>query len=446
MNKHELKQILTIAIPSIISWVGHMGYGIVDNLMIGRILGSTALATSGIATSLYFMFLSFGIGSAGIIVSLMSEAFARQKDQLSKIMQNSLLFSFAIGVMIFITIFSFSALLISFLNNQKELSDNAILFLKTLAPAPIFAMIFITYERLSESLHKAKYATYTILFCNLCNIFFNYSFLTGSFGLPNLGLNGAAITTLSVNILEAVIIVIICHKNKLINYALQFKKNYFTIDLIKKLLKLGIPGGFFAVAEMSLFSIGSFFASQVSIQDVAAHQIISWVVGTILIPIFGFGVAVTVRIAYNKADEKPLLAFKIGLYSIIGSGIYMFIMLFIFWIFRNEIAILLLKDNVNDRTAINFIVATFSIILFGQIADGMQVMGNSVLRGFKDVKSPLIYAVFSYLIIAIPMSYYLGIIKNMGVVGVWIGIGIGVTFQTIFILIRLIKKFKPIII
>ena len=64
MKNNEIKKILEIAVPSLLAWIGHAMYSIVDNVMVSKILGTQALAITGMATSIYFILLVFGMGAS----------------------------------------------------------------------------------------------------------------------------------------------------------------------------------------------------------------------------------------------------------------------------------------------------------------------------------------------------------------------------------------------
>jgi MATE family multidrug resistance protein len=66
-----------------------------------------------------------------------------------------------------------------------------------------------------------------------------------------------------------------------------------------------------------------------------------------------------------------------------------------------------------------------------QISDGLQVGGFGALRGLKDTRIPMVVNFFSYWLIGFPVGYYLGIIKNIGPEGLWIGLISGLTVAAV---------------
>tara|TARA_B100000579_G_C22333731_1_gene621743 strand:- start:262 stop:624 length:363 start_codon:yes stop_codon:yes gene_type:complete len=66
-----------------------------------------------------------------------------------------------------------------------------------------------------------------------------------------------------------------------------------------------------------------------------------------------------------------------------------------------------------------------------QISDGMQVSALGALRGLKDTRIPFITNVFSYWLIGLPSAYIFGIHFNIGPVGMWIGLIIGLSIAAL---------------
>ena len=60
-----------------------------------------------------------------------------------------------------------------------------------------------------------------------------------------------------------------------------------------------------------------------------------------------------------------------------------------------------------------------------QLADAMQGMALGLLRGIKDTRVPMVVAAFSYWVIGIPVGYWLAFRADMGGVGLWLGLVIG---------------------
>ena len=79
---------------------------------------------------------------------------------------------------------------------------------------------------------------------------------------------------------------------------------------------------------------------------------------------------------------------------------------------------------------------------FFQISDSTQAIGAGLLRGIKDVKVPTILVAVSYWVIGIPCGYLLTFTFNMGPSGMWIGLTLGLTVSSLFLLKRFLMMSK----
>ena len=107
-----------------------------------------------------------------------------------------------------------------------------------------------------------------------------------------------------------------------------------------------------------------------------------------------------------------------------------FALIFIFC--RNLLPQLYITDSIVIE------IASTLLIIAGlfQIPDGIQAVGLGVLRGIRDTKVPTFITFVCYWVFAIPLSYYLGFILELGVVGIWVSLFFALTFAAISHFIR----------
>ncbi len=60
-----------------------------------------------------------------------------------------------------------------------------------------------------------------------------------------------------------------------------------------------------------------------------------------------------------------------------------------------------------------------------QLVDALQAVASGVLRGFRDTRTAVLIAVFSYWVIGLSVAYILGFSGGLGGVGVWAGLAFG---------------------
>ena len=73
---------------------------------------------------------------------------------------------------------------------------------------------------------------------------------------------------------------------------------------------------------------------------------------------------------------------------------------------------------------------------FFQVFDGLQAVVLGALRGMQDVNIPAFIIFFSYIILGLPTSYFLGFYTELSMVGIWIGLLTGLFSSSLFLFLR----------
>ena len=77
-----------------------------------------------------------------------------------------------------------------------------------------------------------------------------------------------------------------------------------------------------------------------------------------------------------------------------------------------------------------------------QISDSTQAISAGLLRGIKDVKTPTILIGIAYWVVGIPFGYLLAFHFDMGAAGMWLGLIMGLTLASVFLITRFFKMTK----
>jgi MATE family multidrug resistance protein len=75
-----------------------------------------------------------------------------------------------------------------------------------------------------------------------------------------------------------------------------------------------------------------------------------------------------------------------------------------------------------------------------QISDSTQAIGAGLLRGIKDVKTPTLLIGVAYWVIGLPVGYFLAFQFQLGAMGIWMGLILGLSFASLFLFRRFMVK------
>ena len=136
---------------------------------------------------------------------------------------------------------------------------------------------------------------------------------------------------------------------------------------------------------------------------------------------------VAVRMASNASIHLVLLMNTLGAILMISL--------------RHQIPYLFTEDEEVIR------IASQLILMAGlfQYADGLQTVGAAMLRGITDVKMPMVYAFFAYIVVALPIGMVCVFPLHMGAVGMWLGFIVGLALAAILFHTRFRRKYRELV-
>lgn len=436
--KNHVKETLKLALPISFGQLGHVSMGVVDSMMVG-VIGTIPLAASSLVNGIFFLVMVIGIGLSMAATPLIAmNRGSKQFEECGRVFTNSLIlnFSFSLVLMCFTYLLSY---LIPYINQPKEVVKEAVPFLQVLSFSVIPFMLFQSYRQYLEGLSIPIPPMAIALAANILNAFLNWIFIYGNFGIPAMGLFGSGLsTTISRWVMAFSLIYFVNKYRKVKIYHPEFRFSFFEMNLVKKLLNIGLPSGLQYFLEVAAFSFAAIMLGWMGSENLAAHQIAINLASITYMIILGIGYAGSIRVSeflgknsLNNVRIAGFTAHGITLCLMLSFGI-------MFIIFREQLAHLYIKDISVINIAENLLIVA---ALF-QIFDGMQATGVGILRGLTDVKIPLLVSLLSYWIIGIPVAALLGFYFGLNAIGVWIGLLISLAVLGISMIIRFNNKTK----
>lgn len=436
--KEHIKETIKLAIPISFGQLGHVMMGVVDSMMVGRI-GTVPLAAAALVNGLFFLVLVLGMGVSMAATPLISMAKGAKKfDDCGKTLNHSLVVNFSFSIILAVLTFGMSYV-IPLLNQPKEVVAEAIPYMRVLSFSTIAFMLFQTYRQFLEGLSIPNPPMVIALLANLLNAFLNWIFIYGKFGSPALGLFGAGIATTTTRWVMAFALILFVtnyKKVKLYNPRLNFS----TLDksMLRKLISIGLPSGFQYFLEVGAFAFAAIMIGWIGSRQLAAHQIAMNLASITYMIILGISAAGTIRVGGFLGENNWKKVRHAGFTSLGISVAIMFCFGVTFVFFKTTLA----NFYVNDIVVIGIASQLLIVAALFQIFDGMQATGVAILRGLSDVKIPLITSLLAYWIIGIPVGALLGFYFQLGAVGVWIGLLIGLALLGLTMLSRFNYKTK----
>lgn len=440
-SKKQIKQIVVLAIPVSIGQLGHIMMGVIDSIMVGKV-GAESLAASSLANGLFFLFAVIGIGLTSAITPLVAIASGRKNyDECGTILREGFVVTFLFSIVLMLIVY-FGADLIRYMGQPERVTILTISYLEILSFSIIPMMLFQNHRMYLEGLSFVKPPMIVAVVANIANVFFNWVFIFGNLGAPELGLDGAGWSTFYTRVAMAVFLIAYVHKssaNKSYLQSLGSKKVDYLVA--KKIIAIGLPSGFQYFFEVAAFAFAAILIGWLGTVQLAAHQIALNLASVTYMIILGISAAGTIKVA-EGVGKKDIATTRVAGFSTLHVGAAtMFVSAIVFFLFNDWLPTLYIADYEVIKLASSLLI----IAGFFQIFDGLQACGLGILRGLKDVKIPLLVTFASYWIIGIPVGYVLGFKFNMGAIGVWIGLLLGLFFVALMLVVRFNNKSKKMI-
>jgi putative MATE family efflux protein len=412
-----LKALVRLSIPLILTNILQTAYNLTDTFWVGR-LGKTAVAAVSLSFPIIFIIISLGSGLAIAGSILVAKRKGAQDEQAVTHISTQTFFSvFVISVLLAVTGFYTTPLLVGIMRVSPEVFTDAVDYLKiTFAGMPAM-FIFVIFQSLMRSIGEVKLPFYIVLSTVLLNLVLDPVFIFGwhDYILPQ-GVKGAAWASVGTQILAAVISLYYLFKGyKGIHLNLPDYKPDYT--LIKTMFKLGLP-----VSIEQVSRAAGIFAMVVLVAHFGTLALASYGIGTrilsfVIIPAFGLGMATSTLVGQNigaqayervKKTLQLSLGIAFGLLNIAG------LLLFIFA--RDAARFFIPEDN--DTIIQSAIFIKTLAVSFGFL--GLLIVLIGAFRGAGKTKISMLLALFSVWIIRFPLAYYLSYHTGMKEFGIWI--------------------------
>jgi MATE family multidrug resistance protein len=437
----EFKYNITLATPVILGMLGHTLVAFVDNIMVGQ-LGTAELAAVSLGNSFMFIAMSLGIGFSTAITPLIAEAdgegnFEKGKDTF----KHGLFLCTFLGVFLFLGVFIAEPIL-HYMDQPDEVVVLAIPYLNLVAASLIPLVIFQAFKQFSDGMSITRYPMYATLIANVVNVILNYIFIFGKFGMPQLGIVGAAIGTLASRIIMLIYLwYLLSQHYRTREYVMNVKLFKLSKRMMNKIIGLGFPSAMQMFFEVAIFTAAIWLSGILGKNPQAANQIALNLSSMTFMVAIGLSVTAMIRIGNQKGLKRFKELRRIAYSIFILSTCFAIVFGILFFIFNTSLPKIYLDYNDPAKFTDNFEVWSMAsklllIAAVFQISDTLQVVALGALRGMQDVKIPTLITFIGYWLIGFPISFYLSMHSDYGISGIWIGLLAGLTSCAIMLLLR----------
>jgi len=311
---------LKLAAPIMLQNLIFSSLNLVDGVMIGQ-LGESAVAAVGIANQIFFLvsLLFFGIGSGSAIFA--AQYWGRKDtERIQSVLGLSLLMSISGAVLFSLVAILLPVQVISIYSKDPAVISQGSVYLQIVAFSYVVTAITNSFAFVLRSTENVKLPLLTSLVALSLNTLMNYGLVLGNFGLPSLGVKGAAIATIISRLIEVVLLLLIIYRRKLPVAAKLPALLNFKILSIKKFFNTTLP----VIATEIIWSFGittyNVVYARIGTESIAAVNIAGTLDRIIFVVFIGLGNACAIMIGNRiGAQENELATDYAKKYLLLGA-------------------------------------------------------------------------------------------------------------------------------
>lgn len=441
----EARAMLVLALPLAATQLAQIAINTTDVVMVGW-LGPDALAAVALGSGVNFVPLMFLIGVAVAVSPLVSQARGAHthflRDARRSVRQG--LWAVALlGLPCSFALWHTEAILRA-AGQEPAVSAEAAAYARALVPGLIPAGWFVVLRSFVSAMERPRSALVVMVGAFFLNVFVNWLLIFGNLGLPRLGVVGAGVASSISNVACFLALLgFILWDRRLKRFAILGRLWRPDWPRFWRLLVVGVPIGASLLLELGLFVGSTLLMGPYGTAALAAHQIAIQIAAvTFMVPL-GVAQAATVRVGlaagrgdHDGVGDAGLVAVALGVGFMVLTGIVMVSV-------PGPIiaAFLGVADPAsNPEIAPVFAMAVLFLhyaALF-QVADGMQVVGQGILRGLSDTRAPVIFGLVGFWLVGFGAAAGLG--SLYGPTGIWTGLVAGLFVVGGLCLIRFLRR------
>ena len=425
------RQLKVLTIPVFIDMALVMMLGAVDTVMLSR-YSDNSVAAVGLDNQLIsLVFLVYQFFSMGAAILCAQYIGAGLKKRLVQVVGMALVVNLIVGFGVSALLFFYAEELLKLMGLRPELMGDGLIYLQITGALSFFQALSLTFSASLRSADKVVFPMVVTGIVNVINILGNYALIFGHWGFPQLGVEGAAISTATCRAIAMILLCAIHFKVHIPRFPLKYFRPMPWQEL-KNLLHIGIP----AMSENISYCLSqvviTYFINEISNEALAAR---TYCVNLIMF-VYLFCVSITqggdILVGHLVGQRRHQAAYVLGNYFFRWSMIITLTGSALLALFGRGV----LSAFTDNEEIIAMGVWVFVVDFFLEIGRTSNIFAVGTLRATGDAIYPVVIGIIFQWSIAVGLSYVIGIPLGYGLVGMWIGFALDENIRGIILMRR----------
>lgn len=429
------KLLISMSLPMIISMLVQAMYNIVDSVFVAQI-SENALTAVSLAFPLQNLMIAFAGGTAVGVNALLSRSLGeKNQDHVNQTAVNSVFIFLVTAVIFMIAGLTLSNLFFNVQTTNTEIVNAGTQYSMIVVGCSIGLFCQFLFERLLQATGRTLFTMVTQGLGAIINIILDPIFIFGLCGFPKMGVAGAALATITGQIIACLLALFF---NLKFNHDIHFKFKRFrpNAHIVKQIYSVGIP----SIIMQSIGSVMTFGMNTILITFSTTATVVFGVYfklqSFVFMPVFGLNNGMIPIIAYNLgAKQKKRMFDTIKLAMIYATG-----MMIIGVIFFETIPQTLLGFFNASEAMIKIGTPALRIIAIHFIFAGFSIVCSATFQAVGKGTYSLLTSLIRQLLVLLPCAYVLSLTGNLDLI--WLCFPIAEIFSAVtsFILMKRTRR------
>lgn len=419
------KLLFQVSFPIVVSMFIQSMYNLVDSYYIGKI-NEDAFTAISIAFPIQNIMIGIAVGTGVGMNSLISRYLGEKNyEKSNRTAETGLALAIIYGIILLILSRFLPRPFLSAQTTDENIIAYGIEYLQIVMGFSMGVFIQIFLERTLQSTGRSIFTMLTQLIGAVLNIILDPIFIFGYFGLPAMGVKGAAIATVMGQIIGALFG---CFFEYKFNEEITIKKPVLDLEIVKGIYVVGVPSMITITIQSFTIYVLNKMLSAISTSAIAALGAYFKVQSFVFMPIFGVNNGLVPIVAYNygaKNKERIIKAIKLAFITVTFMMIFVSAIIMIFP--REILGIFSAGDKMLEIG-----IPMLRICALSYIFAGISIVGTAVFQAFGNGILTLFDSILRQIIVLLPVAYIA--VKFFTVNEIWWGYVIAEFASTLFVI------------
>lgn len=375
------RKVLRISIPSAMHNLLNMVQGLIDMLFVGRI---SAVSVAAVGVSMQYMGLMYAFMSLLYVGTnaLVSRFYGgNDMEKAGQTIYMMLLFSFVLSVPVTLIAYFYAPPLFHLLNTGDVVAEQGAVYMRMFAfGIPAMYVMGVLFSGMN-AIGATKIPLFISITGNVLNVFLDWVLIFGKFGMPAMGVRGAALATVLVIYIQIILYLYVYMIQKRI--VIRFVPD---MDLLRRAVKVAIPAWIERVSSHPSYLVLSALVAKYGVDALAGYQIGLRLEGIAFMPGIGFSIAGMALVGQGLGAGSPHDAEKDAIATTVSAGVVMGLMGALMVVFAYPMAAFFSQNTATVDNAAMYL----RIMGFSEVALAVTFVMSGCLRGAGDTKATFV--------------------------------------------------------